>query len=82
MPMPSTITSLTLLNGGSGILSSKLKLIHSHGGFELAVDRLVSCYGFSLTCGVNSLLIVPLDVDYCTLHSIYLSLSDYISLIR
>ena len=57
-------------------------MIHSHGGFGLAVDKLISCYRFLLPCSVNSLIIVPLDVGYCLLHSIYLSLSDYISLIR
>ena len=54
----------------------------SHGGFDLFVDRLVLRCRLLLTCSVNSLIIVPLDVGYCTLHSIYLSLSDYISLIR
>ena len=46
------------------------KLIHSHGGFELVVDRLVSCYRLLLVCSVISLIIVPLDVGYCSLHSI------------
>ena len=56
-------------------------MIHSHGGFELVVDRLVLCCGFLLTCSVISLIIVPLDIGIYTLHSIYLSLSDCISLI-
>ena len=58
------------------------QMMHSHGGFDLAKDRLVSCYGFLLTCSVDSLVIVSLDVGYCLLHLIYLSLSDCISLIR
>ena len=57
-------------------------MIHSHGGLELVVDRLVSCFGLLLTCNVISLIIVPLDVGYCLLHSIHLSFRDYISLIR
>ena len=59
-------------------------MICSHGGFDLVVDRPVSCYRLLLllACSVNSLIIVPLDVGSCTLHSIYLSLSDCISLIR
>ena len=57
-------------------------MIRSRGGFELVVDRLASCCRFLLTCNVNSLIIVPLDVGHCTLHSICLSLSDCISLVR
>ena len=57
-------------------------MIRSHGGFELVVDRLVSCCWLLLIFSVISLFIVPLDVGYCPLHSIYLSLSDCISLIR
>ena len=57
----------------------KRDVICSHGGFELVVDKLVSCCSLLLTCSVISLIIVPLDVGYCTLHSIYLSLSDCIS---
>ena len=37
-------------------------MIHSHGGFELVVDRLVSCCWLLLICSVISLIIVPLDV--------------------
>ena len=57
-------------------------MIRSHGGFELAVDRLVSCCWFLLICSVISLIVVPLDVDYCSLHYIGLSLRDCISVIR
>ena len=57
-------------------------MIRSHGGFDLAVDGLLSCYRLLLICSVISLIIVPLDVGYCLLHSIYLSLSDCVSLIR
>ena len=56
-------------------------MIYSHGGFELVVDRLVSCCRLLLICSVNSTIIVPLDVGYCLLHLIYLSLCDCISLI-
>ena len=45
-------------------------MICSHGGFELVVDRLVSCCKSLLICIVISLIIVPLDMGYCTLHSI------------
>ena len=55
-------------------------MIHSHGGFDLVVDKPVPCCGFLLTCSVNSFIIVPLVEGYCILHSIYLSLSDCISL--
>ena len=55
-------------------------LIHSYGGFELVVDRLVSCHGFLLARRLNSLIIVPLDVEICTLHLIYLSFNDCVSL--
>ena len=54
------------------------KVIHSHGGFELAVNRLVLYCRLLLTCSFISLIIVPLDVGYCTLHSIYLSKWLYI----
>ena len=57
-------------------------MIYSHGGFELAVDRLVSCCRLLLTCNVISLIIVPRDVGCYTLHLIYLFLSDCIFLIR
>ena len=40
-------------------------MIRSYGGFELAVDRLVSCYEFLLTYSVNSLIVVPLDEGNC-----------------
>ena len=40
-------------------------MIRSHGGFELAVDRLVSCCRLLLTCSVNSLIIVHLDEGNC-----------------
>ena len=56
-------------------------LIRSHGGFELAVDRLVLCCRLLLACNVIYLIIVPQDMGYYALHSIYLSLSDCISLI-
>ena len=36
------------------------RLIRSHGGFELVVDRLVSCCRLLLICSVISLIIVPL----------------------
>ena len=57
-------------------------MIRVHGGFELLVGKLISCCGFLLTCSVISLIIVPLGMGYCILHSIYLSLSDCVSLIR
>ena len=38
----------------------------SHGGFELAVDKLVSYYRLLLICSVISLIIVPLNVVNCT----------------
>lgn len=57
-------------------------VIRSRGGFELIVDRLIPCCRFLLAFSVNSLLIVPLDVVCCTVHSLYLSLSDCIALIR
>ena len=57
-------------------------MIYIHGSFELVVDRLVLCYRLLLACSVISLIIVPLDVGCCTLHSIYLSLSDCVSLIQ
>ena len=37
-------------------------MICSHGGFELAVDRLVSYCELLLICNVISLIIVPLDM--------------------
>ena len=42
------------------------KVMRSHGGFELTVDRLVSCCGLLLTCSINSLIVVPLDEGNCT----------------
>ena len=45
-------------------------MIRSQGGFELAVDRLVLYYRLLLICSFISLIIVPLDVRYCPLHSI------------
>ena len=57
-------------------------MIHSCDGFDLVLDRLVSCCRLLLTSNVNSLIFVPLDVACCTLYSIYLSLSDCVSLIR
>ena len=44
-------------------------MICNHGGFELVVDRLVSYCRLLLVCNVISLIIVPLDVGYCLLHS-------------
>ena len=57
-------------------------MIRSHGDFEWVVDRFVLCYRLLLTWSANFLIIVPLDVGYCLLHLIYLSLSDCISPIR
>ena len=37
-------------------------MICNHGGFELVVDRLVSCCWLLLICNVISLIIVPLDM--------------------
>ena len=59
-----------------------IRLIRSHGGFELVVDKLVSCCWLLLICSVISLIIVPLDVGYCLFTFNYLSLSDCVSLIR
>ena len=44
-------------------------MIRSSGGFDLVVDRLVLCCRLLLARNVNSLIIVPLDVGCCTLHS-------------
>ena len=57
-------------------------MIPSRGGFELVLDRLVSLSWFLLMCSVNSLISVSLDVRICTVHLIYLSLSDCVSVIR
>ena len=38
------------------------RMIRSHDGFELAVNKLVSCYRLLLIYSVISLIIVPLDV--------------------
>ena len=57
-------------------------MIRGHSGSDLFVDRLVLCCRLLLACSVNSLIVIPLNVGYCTLHSIYLSLSDYVSLLR
>ena len=51
-------------------------MICSFGGFDLVVHKLVSCCRLLLACNANSLIVIPLDVDSCTLHSNYLSLSD------
>ena len=51
-------------------------MTRSHGGFDLVVDILASSCRLLLTCSVNSLIISPLDGGHCTLHSIYLFLSD------
>ena len=40
-------------------------LVHSHGGFELVMDRLVLCCELLLTCSVNSLIVVTLDEGNC-----------------
>ena len=56
-------------------------MIHSHGGFELVVDILVSCCWLLLICSVISLIIVALDVGYCIFTFNDLFLSDCISLI-
>ena len=53
-----------------------------HGGFELVVGRLVACCWLLLICSVISLIIVPLDVFYCTFTFSQMSLSDSTSLIR
>ena len=75
-----------MLFQSSRILESSLEscgiLIHSHGGLDWVVVRLVSCCRLLLACSVNSLIIVPLDVGCHTVHSNYLSLSDCVSLIR
>ena len=57
-------------------------MIRSLGGFELVVDRLVLSCRLLLACNVNSLIINPLGVGCCRLHSIYLFCSDCVSLIR
>ena len=36
-------------------------MICSHGGFDLVVDRLVSCCGLLLTWSVRPLIVVHLD---------------------
>ena len=41
------------------------RAIHSHGGFDLVVDRLVSFCRLLLACSVNSLIVVPLDMASC-----------------
>ena len=57
-------------------------MIHSRSGFDLVVDRLISCSRLLLACSVNSLIGVLLNVGSCTLHSKHLSLSDGVSLMR
>ena len=56
-------------------------LMRSHGGFDLVVDRLVSCCRLLLACNVDSLTVVPLDGGSGTLHLHCLSLSDCVSLV-
>ena len=51
------------LMGGEGVM------IHSHGSFDLVVDRLLLYCRLLSVCNVNSFIIVPLDVGSCTLHS-------------
>ena len=71
---PSTAGRLEHKNGSisAGTTQNRVirVVIRSHGGFELVVDRLVSCCRLLLICIVISLIVVPLDVGYCTLHSI------------
>ena len=43
-------------------------MIRSRGGFDLLVDRQVSCSRLLLICNVKSLIIVPLNVGYLYIY--------------